>query len=276
MSRVLAPGEEECEQRVGEKSLLLETQCREDEGEDGAAAVLLGLEGRAPEERDGRADGGEGGQGLEGGDEGVCVVQAGTGPDFVGRHAEGEEEGGEEGEIGRGIEEVDRLHEVELHVPNLDSARRGTVRLKEEGESDHEGGMGHLELGLGIIELGQGDIAVLVVVEEHTVVIDARIVVLVLMAPKHNHMNEKGHIGDEPNLELDRVCVKQHDFFFLGGCQIWAAAGSEPAEERVGDAATVVDDVLRVAPDHLGEVWKNTPHHHPMHGLHHARDVCVR
>ena len=75
MSRVLAPGEEECEQRVGEKSLLLETQRSEDEGEDGAAAVLLGLEGRAPEERDGRADGGEGGQGLEGGDEGVCVVQ---------------------------------------------------------------------------------------------------------------------------------------------------------------------------------------------------------
>ena len=94
---------------MGEKSLLLETQRSEDEGEDGAAAVLLGLEGRAPEERDGRADGGEGGQGLEGGDEGVCVVQAGTGPDFVGRHAEGEEEGGEEGEIGRGIEEVDRL-----------------------------------------------------------------------------------------------------------------------------------------------------------------------
>ena len=41
MSRVLPPGEEECEQRVGEKSLLLETQCSEDEGEDGAAAVWV-------------------------------------------------------------------------------------------------------------------------------------------------------------------------------------------------------------------------------------------
>ena len=133
-----------------------------------------------------------------------------------------------------------------------------------------------MELGLGMIELGQGDIAVLVVVEKHLVVIDASIVVLVLMVPKHNHMNEKGHIGDEPNLELDRVCVKQHDFFFLGGCQIGAAVGSKPAEERVGDAAAVVDDVLRVAPDHLGEVRKNAPHHHPMHGLHHARNVCVR
>ena len=99
------------------------------------------------------------------------------------------------------------LLKVVLYLAHLDPTRGGLTAQKEEGDGDHERGLRDLEWGLDVTMGPLGYIVVLVVVDQHLVVLDRCVVILFFMPPNWDDMDEEGNVGDEPDFELDGASV---------------------------------------------------------------------
>lgn len=127
--------------------------------------------------------------------------------------------------------EVKSLLEVVLYLAHLDATGGGLTAQQEEGDGDHERGLRDLEWGLDVTMGSLGHIVVLVVVDQHLVVLDRCVIVLFFMPPNWDDVDEEGDVGDESDFEFDSASVVQHELFILICIQhVGAATGAQPSE----------------------------------------------